>query len=305
MIKIQGLRLLAAVLLLGSSQYSYSDTIYGATNNAAQNGLTWGMNGVLPDHSAPNVTLQINGLTYYYVMSKDESEDVQVYIRNEDTINGGYVFEEVDDWSGQPGNSIQKYFRFNGIDSSQWGDGEISVDGNGVVSDPSVIYLYRMDIGEEEIICTNPLVSSECPGYLDALYKYLQTLEDVSVDDPFYDEWVQLQLEKEVESEREQAESSSESEENDQELENTLRVDPEVGGLVDVELQDKILIELAPPYAIEPYYSVAIVGGVYPDALELSDTTLPDNNRALRQLASDAKHYSMVRSQYDEINNGE
>ena len=295
---------MAVVLLLGLSQYSYSDTIYGATNNAAENGLTWGMNGVLPDHSSPNVTLQINGLTYYYVMSKDESEDVQVYIRNKDTINGGYIFEEVDDWSGLPGNSIQKYFRFNGTDASQWGDGEITVDGNGTVSDPSVIYLYRMDIGEEEIICTNPLVSPECPGYLDALYKYLESLEDVSVDDPYYDEWVQFQLEQEVERDEEQV-KSEESEESDQDIESIFRVDPEVGGLVDVELQDRILIELASPYAIEPYYEVTIVGGDYPDTLELNDKTLPDNNRALRQLASDAKHYSMVRSQYDENNNGE
>ena len=295
---------MAVVLLLGLSQYSYSDTIYGATNNAAENGLTWGMDGVLPDHSSPNVTLKINGLTYYYVMSKEESEDVQVYIRNEDTINGGYVFEEVDDWSGLPGNSIQKYFRFNGTDASQWGDGEITVDGNGTVSDPSVIYLYRMDIGEEEIICTYPLVSPECPGYLDALYKYLESLDDVSVDDPYYDEWVQFQLQQEVEMEEEQA-KSDESEENDQEIESIFRIDPEVGGLVDVELQDKILIELAAPYAIEPYYLVTIVGGDYPDTLELNDKTLPDNNRALRQLASDAKHYSMVRSQYEENNNGE
>jgi len=38
----------------------------------------------------------------------------------------------------------------------------------------------------------------------------------------------------------------------------------------------------------------------YPDKHIIEDKMqMPDNNRALRQLASEAKHYSMVRSQYD------
>ena len=62
---------------------------------------------MLPDYSAPHVSLQINGLTYYYVITKDAESDAQVYVRNEDTVNGGYIFDEVDDWSGLPGNSFQ------------------------------------------------------------------------------------------------------------------------------------------------------------------------------------------------------
>jgi hypothetical protein len=72
------------------------------TNNAAANGLNWSMTGVLPDFSSPNVTLQVNGVTYYYVMTKDAEDIAKVYVRNEDAINGGYVFEEIDDWSGLP-----------------------------------------------------------------------------------------------------------------------------------------------------------------------------------------------------------
>ena len=92
------------------SQYSWADSIYGVTNNAAVNGLNWSMTGVLPDSSAPNVSLQVNGLTYYYVMSKNPEDAAKVYVRNADPVNGGYIFEEVDDWTGVPGNSIQKYF---------------------------------------------------------------------------------------------------------------------------------------------------------------------------------------------------
>ena len=81
------------------------------------------MPDILPDYSAPNVSLQINGLTYYYVITKDATSDAKVYVRNEDAVNGGYIFEEVDDWSGVPGNSIQKYFRFPGSDAGLWGIG--------------------------------------------------------------------------------------------------------------------------------------------------------------------------------------
>jgi hypothetical protein len=259
------------------------------------------MPDILPDYSAPNVSLQINGLTYYYVITKDATSDAKVYVRNEDVVNGGYIFEEVDDWSGLPGNSIQKYFRFPGSDAGLWGDGSIDVEGDGTISDASVIYLYRMDIGEEEIICTNPLASPECPGYLDALYKYLAELEDVDVNDPFYDEWVQVQLQREAELEDEQAErENDEQEEAEEDLEKRMQVDPEVGGLIDTDLQNRQLIELTASFAIDPYIAVEYPEVlVYVDTLQLEDTTLPDNNRALRQLASDAKHYSMVRSQYD------
>ena len=79
-----------------------------------------------------------------------------------------------------------------------------------------------------------------------------------------------------------------------------MQVDPEVGGLVDTDLQNQQLYELTASFVIEPYIAVdypEIL--VYEDNLQLEDTTLPDNSRAMRQLASDAKHYSMVRSQYD------
>ena len=236
--------------MLVFSPYCYSDTIYGVTNNAVTDSLNWSMTGVLPDHSAPNVSLQINGVTYYYVMTKDEGEDVTVYVRNEDAVNGGYIFEEVDDWSGLPGNSIQKYFRFPGSNATLWGDGEITVDGTGTVSDASVIYMYRMDIGEEEIICTNPLANPQCPGYIEALYKYLASLENLSADDPYYDEWVQLQLKKETQIEDKQAENKTEDDEED--IEKRLQVDPEVGGLIKLDTQNKFIKGL---YKTFPWYS--------------------------------------------------
>lgn len=277
-------------------QYSYSETIYGLTNNAASDGLSWSMNGVLPNSAAPNVSLQVNGVTYYYVMTKEAEDDATVYIRNSDPVNGGYIFEEVDDWSGLDGTAIQKYFRFAGTPAQNWGDGEISVQGNGTVSDASVIYLYRMDIDEQQVICTTPIVSPECPGYLDALYKYLSELENLSPEDPYYDQWVQIQLENEVDVE---SVNLQEVTEDTIDLEKTLKLDPNVGGLIDYTEQDSIFNNLAVPYKIEPYYEADIYGGEYEENLELEDSLIVDNKRALRKLANDAKHRLMVSSQYN------
>jgi len=279
---------------------SYSaeaDTTYGVTNNAVNDGLTWSPVNVLPDFSSPNVSLQVNGVTYYYVMSKDPAADATVYVRNEDAINGGYVFEEVDDWSGLPGNSILKNFRFDGIPGEQWGDGSITVDGDGTVSDASVIYLYRMDIDETNIICTNPLADPNCPGFLDAVYKYVSTIEYVDPEDEFYEYWLEMQEGRQIENENEKVEIVEDEEED---LEKSMQTDPDVGGFIDGFIQQGLLQQLANDPLIQPYYEVDYPEVlVYEDTLQLEDTSLPDNNRALRQLASDAKHYSMVRSQYD------
>ena len=63
--------------------------------------------------------------------------------------------------------------------------------------------------------------------------------------------------------------------------------------------QQRIFAALAAIPKIEPYYIIDIPGGEYEDALTLEDTSLPDNPRAMRNLASDANHKKMVRSQYD------
>ena len=280
--------------------YSAADTTYGVTNNAINDGLTWSPVDVLPDFSSPNVSLQVNGVTYYYVMTKDPTSNATVYVRNEDLVNGGYIFEEVDDWSGLPGNSILKNFRCAGIPGEQWGEGSITVDGDGSISDASVIYLYRMDVTEPDIICTNPIISPECPGFLDALYKYLEGLEYVDPEDEFYEYWVEMQESREIEKENEEVEIT---EENEEDLEKSMQTDPNVGGFVDGFIQQGLLEQLANDPLIQPYYVVEYPETiVLQDTLQLEDTVLPDNNRAMRQLASDAKHYSMVRSQYDREN---
>lgn len=277
--------------------YSYSDVTYGTTGNAATGGLSWNMGTVLPDSSQPWVTLQINGLTYRYSMTKDPNADAQVHVRNEDAVNGGYVFEETDNWNGQPSGTVQKYFRLPYTDSSRWGNGEIAVEGSGQVSNPIVTYNYKLDIDDQMMKCAaTPLADPSCPGFRQALMDLLNSTE-ISVDDPFYDEWVQAQLEKELELEEEKDLEQKENSEDD--LEERLGGRNTVDAMVDVKQQEALLASLADVGKIEPYYQVEIQGGEYEETLTLEDTEIPDNRRALRSLASDANHTKMVRSQYD------
>lgn len=260
------------------------------------------MGTVLPDSSAPYASLDINGLTYQYTMEKDPTADAKVHVRNEDPINGGYVFEETDDWSGRHGATIRKYFRFPWSSSMYWGDGEFALEGEGEVKDPIMLYNYRLDIDEQMMKCMNPLADPSCPGFAEALAKYLENLQEPSADDPFYNEWVQANL-----SSNDQAEEDDlESEDNsvDQEEEEGQTLEARLGGDTTIEKlntskQDSILAELTSVTNLLPYYQVNIDGKEYKDVLVLKDNVISDNRRALSNLASDANHRKMVRSQYD------
>lgn len=283
-----------------SSSYCYSDTTYGVTGNAVTAGLSWSMVSILPDYSAPYVTVQIHGLTYRYKMVKDESSDALVYVRNEDVIDGGYVLEEKDDWSGIPGGTIQKYIRFPYNDATRWGQGSIDVEGDGQVLDPIVTYNYKLDVDNEAMLCyNNPLYDPSCPGFQQALLDYLNSMEKLSPDDPFYDEWIQANLSLNDEGKQEESEQAEEPEEELSNFEKELGGENSIDDLVNGDEQARILATLSQNIKIESYYVLNIPGGEYKDAVVLEDTIIPDNPRAMRNLASDANHRKMVRSQYD------
>lgn len=281
-----------------SSSYCYSDTIYGATGNAATANV-WSMAGVLPDGTPAHISVKVNGLVYRYTAVKDPDADMVVYVRNEDPINGGYIFEEVDDWSGLEGGNIQKYFRFEQSDWTNWGDGSITIEGDGSVINPEVVYTYRMDIGDE-INCPTPLADPRCDGYAEALAAYISAIEEPTADDPFYSEWVQASLDQEAEQEDEDDnENVTEEEQEKDDFEARFRRSNINSKLVDSSLQNQVLMQLSNTAALNVYYVQTITGGVYEEAITLSDTTLPDNGRAMKSLASDANHRTMVRSQYE------
>jgi hypothetical protein len=285
------------VLWVAFCSYSYSsDYTYGTTNNAAAEALNWSMQDVLP----PQAGLQITGMFYRYTMEKDPAADAKVHIGNKEAGKlDTWIIRETDDWSGLPGNTINRLVKLQGIPRDLVGDGSIEVEGEGSVNDPSVIYSYRYDE------CYIPLTSPDCPGYLDSLYAWLKAngLLDNPPEpgDPYYDEWVQATLNQESEEAEEEEENKDnedleEEEENERIIALTGDIDiSELGGTN----QEKILSELNNVQNFDNYYKQQLPGGQYSDVVVLQDATLPDNRRALSNLARDEKHRQMVRSQYE------
>ena len=64
------------------------------------------MTNILPEFAG----LEVNGLVYQYTAVKDPETDMIVYVQNEHADGNGYIFRNADDWSGLPGNTINKSF---------------------------------------------------------------------------------------------------------------------------------------------------------------------------------------------------
>ena len=252
--------------------------------------MTWNMDNVLP----PQAGLTIGGVIYEYTTEKDPNSDLTVSVQNENALDDGYIFRETDDWSGLPGNTIRKLIPVPHIPREYFGKGEIELNGEGQVVDPTVRYAYRFD--ECYVVLSNP----DCPGYENALYNYL--LEngyldgrDISPDDPYYDQWVQVQLDREVEIEDEEFEGDEEIDEEIEELNGNASIDK----IADVVIQKQIMVELANVTLLDTYSGMDIAGGVYEETIVLQDSQIRDNRKALRNLAQQQTHRDMVRSQYE------
>jgi hypothetical protein len=255
------------------------------------------MEDVLP----PEAGLVVDGLIYRYTVEKNVADDMKVHIRNESKLTfGEYIINETDDWSQLPGTTINKFLTFGGIPRDAIGDGEIAVEGTGTVKDPDVAYTYKFDS------CYMPLSDPSCPGYNDALYKWL--LEngllngDIDINDPYYDQYVQMLLKRktEVEEEEEEEEEQIEDEEGDEDdMESRLAVNDASMNIADAAMQNAMLQALRNVSQFDSYYTTIIPGGTYEETVVLEDTILPDNRRALNNLAQQSLHRDLVRSQYD------
>lgn len=254
------------------------------------------MNNVFPSQGG----LVVNGVIYTYTVEKEVEDPLKVHVQNENAQGEGYIFRETDDWSGLPGARINKLVGLDNIPQQYFGAGSIETEGVGEVSDASVVYTYKLDE------CYNPLSDPSCPGYLDALYAWLKENgfldRELQPGDPFYDEWVQASLNRKTDVEEDEDEQADVSEEEKEEedpgiraLNQNVTIDKFVNGAD----QNAMIAQMSMIPNFESYYNVNIQGGVYNETIVLQDSTLPDNGRAMRSLASDGKHRDMVRSQYD------
>lgn len=254
------------------------------------------MTPLLPSQSG----LTVGGVYYRYTMNKDPNADAQVHIQNEDAINGGLLYRNTDNWDGLPGNTIVNKFLLPDIPAEYFGQGSIEVEGEGQVSDPSVIYTYTYDT------CHDPLADPSCPGYESAYYQFLMDNgllnQQVEVNDPLDDEFVQDQLDQEVkreddENDQEETEEDEESEEID--LEEALAVAENAIALGDAAAQSAMMAALMFVPAFDSYTQTTIPGGVYNETLSFEPKELPDNRQGLRVgLAQQVLHQEMVDSQY-------
>ena len=266
--------------------YSYSEEIYGSTNNAAGTGLNWVMTNVLPDQAG----LEVNGLVYQYTAVKDPATGMIVYVQNEYADGSGYIFRNADDWSGLPGNTISKGFVLPNTLGSLWGPGSIEVDGEGTVENASVVYTYKFDP------CFDPQSDPSCPGYTAPL-----ELLNIDIYDPLQDELLLQDLESKKQKQQEESDADRKRRQQMNAVASVLEKllgDGSNSGLID-PVAEAMALALTSKTFSEGYYS-SLDGKEYLETIVLNGGDIQDNARARRSsLAQQLLHQQMVDSQYE------
>jgi len=254
------------------------------------------MLSVLP----PEAGLKVQGVYHKYTVTKDTNTNATVSIVNKYRVGEGNIYERNDNWDQIPGNTKIGFDVVNPSLGSSWGAGSISTTGDATLSDVTIAYNYMYDT------CAIPLTDSSCPGYEDALMKYLTDNGLINgepdITDPYYDEWLKFQLERKAEiKEKEDAkeEKKAEEEKKESKIETALSVAGAAIEMVDPTRQMLMMVQMASAGTLDGYYGTTIEGGTYNETIELTDGIIIDNFRALRNLAQDKVHNEMVRSQYD------
>jgi hypothetical protein len=255
------------------------------------------MTNVLPQQAG----LEVSGIFYRYTAVKDPESDMIVYVQNEDALNEGeYIFREVDDWSGRPGKTINKYIPQPLITIDRWGDGSIEVEGQGTVEDPLVTYDYRYDP------CFDPQSRPDCPGYVPPV----PDVPDFDID-AYYDEMNKL-IEDEEEKKKIEPDDDDEEERQRKQVQQVKRERLEVAlgavnsALMNAEAQAQyaslMSLALIPP----TYINKVLPTTVYEDTRTLKDANLPDNAQGRRaNFAQQLLHKQMVDLQYEQPKQGE
>lgn len=292
--------MLAALL----PSYSYSESIvpyYGYTGNAATNGNSWSMPDVFPS-DIPG--LDVQNIIYNYTIQKETEDQVDVTIQNENALGSGYVFQETDRWKpgSLGGTEINKAVPvIPNIPRDAWGDGSIVVEGNGSVTDPQVLYTYKVDP------CYDPQFDPNCPGYKvpipDIPEVDVSTLYDATDGDAKmvqYEEYDHYKDYEELSDEEKIAQEEEEEKDSKERLEKALAAADNSIMFANALAQSQILEALAMGTNINSYYSISINGGVYKETITLLDKEIPENRQGLRNgLAQQLLHEKMIEMQYN------
>ena len=265
-----------------SAQPSYSEYVFGHTNNAAVGGGSWGMSSTLfPLY--PIQGTDINGVFYRYTAVKEQGDPYTVSIQNEAANGSGYIFRETDDWSGGSGGTIQKYIPVPYSPLGDWGNGSIEQVGVGEVKDPIVMYSYRFD--------PNRVQPTQEAYDFGAISAY----------DPLSDRYVLNALEPTdlslIKSDDEAEKDKDEDEDKDR-LETALAASENALTIASGVTQAQILQAMNTATNLNGYYAAVLQGGTYQESVVLIDKNIPDNRRAFRSMSQQKKHTDMVNQQY-------
>jgi len=248
--------------------------------------------------------LDINGVLYNYTIQKQVQDSVTVNVQNENANGTGYIFRETDEWrpGSLGGTTINKVVPVVPSNRSLWGDGSIEVTGPGSVTDPNVVYLYKVDP------CYDPQFDPNCPGYVkpvptivevdpSTIYNAMDD-ENINLDQTVDSELIEVEDE-ELLSEEELAEQEELKKKKTQDrLEKALAAVDNSALFSQAFDQGKLLQQMNNAVNMTSYYSAYIAGGTYNDVVTLDGGNIPDNRKALRNMAQDGLHRKMVDEQY-------
>jgi hypothetical protein len=248
------------------------------------------MVNIMPDV----IGLDVTGVYYRYSIGKDAQADALVHIQNENALGDGYIFRQTDDWSGIAGNTITKAVPVSNIPLRYWGVGSIEVEGEGTISDASVVYSYRVDE------CANPQASASCDGY-EPPVPYV-TIQELDTYDALEDDAYRIasqKTEQEYQEDTGPIEEQSDDKERKARLERGLAASRNALALANGISQDAILAAMGYTADMDAYYTASIDGGSYADVPMLVDGKIPENKRGLRNgLAQQLLHEQMIDLQY-------
>ena len=274
--------------MLAYSSSCYSEEIFGSSTPVT--GYNWVMTNILPQQAG----LTVNNVIYRYTTEKITEDPFTVAIQNEDAVNGGYIFREVDDWTGLPGNTINKLVSVGGIPIERWGDGSIETTGFGTVKNSSVVYTYQYDP------CFDPQSNPECPGYID------QSIVNVPVEefyDPLNDTLIQEELDKKADLKDEEQEELDRKRVAEQKKKERLEV--ALGAVNSAAMTAEAESKAAELFAmsmVPQTYITEIKGGTYEETVQYVQKPLQDNRKGRRVgLAQQLLHEEMVQSQFENI----
>ena len=281
-------RLLVLWVLWPALSYS-SDYIYGYTGNAALNGNTWSMTTPVLGVTAGD-GLDISGVIYQYTAVKELADDFTVTVQNE-KVGGGYVFQDIEDWSQKYGMKIRKVVAlpYTPIGQFKVDGGAIATTGIGSVEDATVLYMYRYDA------CFNP-VDPSCPNYVPPPPPKLPTLYDALDDDSVKE--ATKETDSELYGKEEEGEEKDEEEEDEERLEVALSVAGNALTIANTFTQSAIVNAMNIATDINAYYVAQIPSKVYRESIVLKDKGISDNKWAFKNLSQDRIHNKIVQEQY-------